>query len=199
MPLQFISYRELAFRQLMGMLRTPPFAMMSYYSNLFLTARFVLSDQPEKLKYLDKEIRRVEIKVGIKRTQESYDTLKMLQKIWYQQKSYKDDMAKIEVMVASLDKQEERNELIEVYKRLADDHDKLELQEHYLLFKLEPVMDLKTVETFMDNDINLKSYFKEGGVKVLQLDITSELEKIKNWIYEEATEIMKYIRFTKLE
>ena len=59
MALRFISHKEIAFRNLLGMLRTPSMAMMNYYSNLFLSAKFVLMEQPEKIIYLEKEIRRV--------------------------------------------------------------------------------------------------------------------------------------------
>jgi hypothetical protein len=60
-------------------------------------------------------------------------------------------------------------------------------------------MNLKMIETYMDNNFDLKSFFKEHGKVITQMELNSELEKVKIWVYQEAVEMMPYIRFTKLE
>jgi hypothetical protein len=55
------------------------------------------------------------------------------------------------------------------------------------------------IETYMDNNMDLKSFFKEQGRLVTQMELNSELEKVRIWIYQEAVQQMPYVRFTKLE
>lgn len=198
MTLRFISHRELAFRQLLGMLRIPPFAMLNYYSNLFLSAKFVFADQPEKVRFIDKEIRRIECLVGVMLTTDSYSIQQFLEKIWLRQAQYRDDMLKIEAIIDGVS-EKEKKELIKIYNEVLEKNRKLEIMEHYLLFKLQPLMDLKMIETYMDNNMDLKSYFKEQGKRITQLELGAELDKIKKWIYGEAVQLMPFIRFTKLE
>lgn len=198
MPLQFVSHKEISFRQLLGMLRAPPVAVMNYYSNVFLSAKFVLSDQPEKVRFLDKEIRRVECMVGVKPTANSRQIQDEFFNTFAKRKKLEENVAKIEGIYESVDKSEQEK-LMKVYHDTQDAIQKLNNQEHILLFKLEPLMDLKTMETYMDNNLDLKSFFKEHGRVVTQLEISSELDKIKNWVYDEAVKLMPYVRFTKLE
>lgn len=198
MTLRFISHRELAFRQLLGMLRVPPYAMLNYYTNLFLSAKFVFAEQPEKVRFIDKEMRRIECMVGVLQTSDSWAIQELLWKIWARQAEYRDDMLKIEAIIEGVD-EKEREELIAVYNQILEKNRKLEIMEHYLLFKLQPLMDLKMIEVYMDNNMDLKSYFKEHGRKITQLELGAELDKVKKWIYGEAVQLMPYIRFTKLE
>lgn len=198
MPMRFVSHKEIAFRQLLGMLRAPPVAVMSYYSNVFQSAKFVLSDQPKKIRFLNKEIRRVECMVGIHDPQSHKKILDELNRLYAEHKKLEHDLMRIESMFDNADPDEQK-ELVEAYKKVEDAIDKNDARQHFLLSKLQPLYDLKTMETYMDNNLDLKSFFKEYGRVVTQLDVTSELDKVKNWVYDEAVKLMPYIRFTKLE
>ncbi len=198
MPLQFISHKEIAFRQLLGMLRVPPYAMLSYYSNLFLMAKMVLIDEPRKVRYLDKEIRRVECLVGVVRTATSTQIQRKIRELGQEKEVLEADLLRIQSMFDSAD-EKLKNELKETFEDTNKKIATIDGQEHFLLFKLTPKMDLKMIEQHTDNNINLKSFFKEDGVKLTQLELVSELEKIKLWIYQNVAERMKYVRFTKLE
>ena len=198
MALRFISHKEIAFRQLLGMLRTPPVAVMNYYTNLFLSARFVLGDQQEKIRHLDKEMRRMECMVGVNRTADSDQIQKELVQLATLKQGFDMEKQKMEKLYDMAD-EDKRKELELIFKGLAEQMDEVERQEYYLLFNLQPLMDLKQIETYMDNNMDLKSFFKEGGRIVTQMQLSSELDKIKIWIYQEAVQLMPYIRFTKLE
>lgn len=198
MALRFISHKEIAFRQLLGMLRAPPVAVMSYYSNVFLSAKFVLAEQPEKIRLMDKEIRRVECMVGVVITAESSSILDKLQELYAERKNFEDDMRRVESMYDNAEPDQQKD-LMKLFHELQEKVKKINSKEHYLLFKLQPVMDLKMMETYMDNNLDLKSFFKEQGRLITQLEINSELDKIKNWVYDEAVQMMPHIRFTKLE
>lgn len=198
MALRFISHKEIAFRQLLGMLRSPPVAVMNYYTNLFLSARFVFGEQPDKIKFLDKEVRRVECMVGVQRTPESDYFLKDLMDI----ANLKRDLELMRQQVESIydfSDDEHRKEVEQMFKDISDQLSQLDKKEYYLLYKLTPLMPLKQIEIYMDNDMNLKSFFKEHGKLITQMELNSELDKIKIWVYQEAVEMMPYIRFTKLE
>jgi hypothetical protein len=198
MALRFISHKEIAFRNLLGMLRTPPVAVMNYYTNLFLSARFVFGEQPDKIRHLDKEIRRVECMVGVNRTTESYEIqrdLSHLANLRRDLDAEKQQMEKLYDMAGD----EGKKELEQIFRGLAQQMDELDRQEYNLLFKLQPLMNLKIIETYMDNNMDLKSFFKEGGKVVTQMELSSELDKVKIWVYQEAVEMMPYVRFTKLE
>lgn len=198
MALRFISHKEVSFRNLLSLLRTPPVAVMGYYSNLFLSAKFVFGDQPEKTRYLDKEIRRVECKVGVKRTPDSDAIQQKLAELTSLEKDFEAQKHQMESLheVADLERQKEI-ELI--YRGLAEQMDEVSRQEYNLLYKLTPLMDLKMIETYMDNNMDLKSFFKENGKVVTQMELNSELDRIKTWVYQEAVQLMPFIRFTKLE
>jgi hypothetical protein len=198
MALRFISHKEIAFRQLLGMLRTPPVAVMNYYTNLFLSARFVFGEQPEKIRHLDKEIRRVECMVGINRTAESYEIQSDLSHLANLKRDLDAERQHMERLY-DLAGDEGKKELEQIFRGLAQQMDEIDRQEYNLLFKLQPLMNLKIIETYMDNNMDLKSFFKEGGKVVTQMELSSELDKIKIWVYQEAVEMMPYVRFTKLE
>ncbi len=198
MPLQFVSHKEIAFRQLLGMLRVPPYAMLSYYSNLFMMAKMVLIDEPEKVRYLDKEIRKVECYVGVVRTSTSPQIQRKIRELGQEKGMLEADLLRITSMFDSAD-DELKKELIEAHEEVSKRVATIDAQEHYLLFKLIPKYDLKIIEQHTDNNIDLKSFFKEDGVKRTQLELVSELDKIKLWIYQNVAERMKYVRFTKLE
>jgi hypothetical protein len=198
MALRFISHKEIAFRNLLGMLRTPPIAVMNYYTNVFMSARFVFGDQPVKIRFLEKEIRRVESLVGVEQTWDSNQIWDEFTQINTERKTIEYDMRRVESMFDSATK-EEQEDIIKLHQELTEKIRKLNGKEHYLLFKIQPLMDLKQIETYMDNNMNLKSFFKEHGKKVTQMELNSELEKIKIWVYQEAVQLMPYIRFTKLE
>ena len=198
MPLQFISHKEITFRQLLGMLRVPPYAMLSYYSNLFLMAKMVLIDEPEKVRYLDKEIRRVECMVGVVRTTVSTQIQRKIRELGQEKAVLEADLLRITSMFDSAEK-EMKKELIETHEQVLKKTARIDAQEHYLLFKLTPKYNLKMIEQHTDNNIDLLSFFKEDGVKITQLQLVSELDNIKLWIYQNIAERMKYVRFTKLE
>jgi hypothetical protein len=198
MALRFISHKEIAFRQLLGMLRAPPVAVMSYYSNVFMSAKFVMGDQPEKLRFLDKEIRRIECMVGVVITPESGLIQDKLQQLFGERYQLEEDLRRIESMFDSA-KEDQQQELMKTYQEVQDRIKVINGKEHFLLFKLQPMMDLKQMETYMDNNLDLKSFFKENGKLITQLEINSELDKLKNWVYNEAVQLMPYVRFTKLE
>jgi len=198
MALRFISHKEIAFRNLLAMLRTPPVAVMNYYSNLFLSARFVFGDQPDKIKHIDKEIRRMECMVGVQRTADSEQLQKQLAEIASLKHHLNAERQKIENLHETSDKDTQK-ELESMYNGISEQADELERQEYHLLLQLQPLMNLKMIETYMDNNMDLKSFFKEGGRIVTQMELSSELDKIKIWVYQEAVEMMPYIRFTKLE
>ena len=198
MALRFISHREIAFRQLLGMLRTPPIAVMNYYTNLFLSARFVFGEQPEKIRHLDKEIRRVECMVGVNRTAESYEIQKDLNHLANLRRDLDAEKQQMERLY-DMAGDEGKKELEQIFRGLAQQMDEIDRQEYNLLFKLQPLMNLKIIETYMDNNMDLKSFFKEGGKVVTQMELSSELDKVKIWVYQEAVEMMPYVRFTKLE
>jgi hypothetical protein len=180
------------------MLRTPPVAVMNYYTNLFLSARFVFGEQPEKIRHLDKEIRRVECMVGINRTAESYEIQSDLSHLANLKRDLDAERQHMERLY-DLAGDEGKKELEQIFRGLAQQMDEIDRQEYNLLFKLQPLMNLKIIETYMDNNMDLKSFFKEGGKVVTQMELSSELDKIKIWVYQEAVEMMPYVRFTKLE
>jgi hypothetical protein len=198
MALRFISHKEVSFRQLLGMLRSPPVAVMSYYTNLFLSARFVFGEQPEKIRHLDKEIRRVECMVGVNRTAESYEIQKDLNHLANLRRDLDAEKQQMERLY-DMAGDEGKKELEQIFRGLAQQMDEIDRQEYNLLFKLQPLMNLKIIETYMDNNMDLKSFFKEGGKVVTQMELSSELDKVKIWVYQEAVEMMPYVRFTKLE
>jgi hypothetical protein len=198
MALRFISHKEIAFRQLLGMLRTPSMAMMNYYSNLFLSAKFVLMEQPEKIIYLEKEIRRVECKVGVQPTSDSSIILKILDNLYTIERQLEADQHRVE-SIYETSSEEEQEQVGRAYQAIENQLKELAKKEHYYLFRLYPLMPLKEIETYNDNFNNLKAFFKEGGKKVSQLELMGDLDRIKTWIYSEAMQIMPYIRFTKLE
>ena len=198
MALRFISHKEIAFRQLLGLLRTPPVAVMNYYTNLFLSARFVLSDQPDKIRFLDKEIRRVECLVGVFPDGESSIIQDKLDELTHQKRVFQADLMRLESMYDNAS-EEEKKEIIATHDVVAKKITDVDRKEHFLLFKLNPLMNLKIIETYMDNNMDLKSFFKEHGKVITQLELMSELERVKIWVYQEAVQLMPYVRFTKLE
>jgi hypothetical protein len=198
MALRFISHKEIAFRQLLGMLRTPPMAMMNYYSNLFLSAKFVLMEEPQKVVYLEKEIRRAECKVGVQPTSDSQIILKILDNLYAIERQLETYKHRVE-SIYETSSEEEQAEVGKAYQEIENQLKEIAKKEHYYLFRLQPLMPLKEIETYNDNFNNLKAFFKEGGKKVTQLELMGDLDKIKVWIYSEAMQIMPMIRFTKLE
>lgn len=198
MALRFISHKEIAFRQLLGMLRTPPVAVMNYYTNLFLSARFVFGDQPEKIRRLDKEIRRVECMVGTHISANTHQIEQKLKELANLRKEYENDINRLESLYENAD-EDAQKEIQQAYEEVQKALDNIDKHEYFLLYKLEPLYNLKMIETYMDNNMDLKSFFKEHGKVVMQMEVNSELEKIKIWVYQEAVEMMPYIRFTKLE
>jgi hypothetical protein len=198
MALRFISHKEIAFRQLLGMLRSPPVAVMSYYTNLFLSARFVFGEQPEKIRFLDKEIRRVECMVGVRIEAGSDEIQRKLDDISYLKRMLDLERQRLEALYENLGDAGQK-EIEQIFKEVSQTSDMLDGQEYHLLQQLTPIMNLKMIETYMDNNFDLKSFFKEHGKVITQMELNSELEKVKIWVYQEAVEMMPYIRFTKLE
>lgn len=198
MALRFISHKEIAFRQLLSMLRSPPVAVMSYYTNLFLSARFVFGETPEKIRYLDKEIRRVECMVGVRIEKGSDEIEHQLADISSLRKMLDNDRERLEMLYEGFG-EEKQKEIESIFRGMSEMVEELDRQEYHLLFKLTPLMNLKMIETYMDNNFDLKSFFKEHGKVITQMELNSELEKVKIWVYQEAVEMMPYIRFTKLE
>lgn len=199
MAVKFISHREISFRQLLGMLRTPPVAVMNYYSNLFLSARFVLGEDPRKLRKMDMEIRRVECLVGVQYSPDSEKIQDLIRRIARLIKVYEADLEDIESKWREGVPKEEERLIKDAHKEATDKISRLEEQEYKLLLMLTPLLDLKSIETYMDNNMNLKSFFKENGQIVTQMELGAELDKVKNWVYAQAVELMPNIRFTKLE
>ena len=198
MALRFISHKEISFRNLLGMLRTPPQAMMNYYSNLFLSARFVLGDQPEKVRFLEKEVRRVECLVGVFPTEDSFNKQEYLMHLFSQRQQFEKDLMSLNSMYEAAP-DEERTEIEQAYQEVQKKVEELNAKEYYYLFKLQPIMSLKMIEIYMDNNMDLKSWFKENGQRITQLELASELDRVKVWVYQEAVQLMPYVRFTKLE
>jgi hypothetical protein len=180
------------------MLRSPPVAVMSYYTNLFLSARFVFGETPDKIRYLDKEIRRVECMVGVVINAESDEIQRKLADISTLKKMLDTDRQRLEALYEGLS-EDKQKEVENIFRELSGVAEDLDRQEYHLLFKLTPLMNLKMIETYMDNNFDLKSFFKEHGKTITQIELNSELEKVKIWVYGEAVEMMPYIRFTKLE
>jgi len=199
MAVKFISHREIAFRGLLGMLRTPPVAVMNYYSNLFLNARFVLGEDPRKLRKMDMETRRVECLVGVEHSPDNDKIQRAIRKITDLIRIYEEDKEEIESKWREGVSREEQKLIQEAHREVADKISDLEEQEYRLLLKLTPLMNLKMIETYMDNNMDLKSFFKENGRIVTQMELGAELDKIKTWVYQQAVEMMPNIRFTKLE
>lgn len=198
MPLRFISHKEVTFRQLLSMLRTPPFAMMNYYSNLFMLAQLVMSGQPDKTAYLEKEIRRIECIVGVHRTEDSGRIQKELEVLKHRKRYLLIDREHL--MFKFQRATEEEGKALEVdYGKLQSAIDAIDFEEHRLLLYLTPLMNLKMIETYADNNLDLKSFFKEGGKKVTQMELQAELDQAKKWIFMEVGQMMPHIRFTKLE
>lgn len=198
MALRFISHKEVSFRQLLSMLRTPPVAVMGYYSNLFLSAKFVFGDQPDKTRFLDKEIRRVECMVSVQRTPDSEAIQKKLADLASLEKEFEAQKQQMESLHETADL-ERQKEIELIYRGLSEQMAEVDRQEYDLLYKLQPLMNLKVLETYMDNNMDLKSFFKENGKVVTQMELSAELDKIKIWVYQEAVQLMPFIRFTKLE
>jgi hypothetical protein len=198
MALRFISHKEIAFRQLLGMLRSPPVAVMSYYTNLFLSARFVFGEQPEKIRYMDKEIRKVECMVWVRITAESDAIQRQLADITRLKQHLETERQKLEALYDNFDGDNQK-EIEKIFREVSETAEQLDQQEYQLIYKLSPLMNLKMIETYMDNNFDLKSFFKEQGKVITQMELNAELEKIKIWVYQEAVEMMSYIRFTKLE
>jgi hypothetical protein len=198
MALRFISHKEIAFRQLLNMLRSPPVAVMNYYTNLFLSARFVFGEQPDKIKYLDKEMRRVECMVGVQRTPDSDQIQKDLQDLSILKRELELMRQQVE-SIYELSDDQNKEELEKMFRDISGQLDLLDKKEYYLLYRLTPLMPMKQIETYMDNNLDLKSFFKEHGKLITQMELNSELDKVKVWVYQEAVEMMPYIRFTKLE
>ena len=155
--------------------------MMSYYSNLFLSAKFVLMEQPEKVVYLDKEIRKVECKVGIVNTGYSETILKILINLYEIERQLEADQHSVE-SIYETSSEEEQAQVGQAYQDIEAQLKEITKKEHYYLFRLQPLMPLKELETYMDNNMDLKSFFKEGGKKVTQLELMGDLDKIKVWI-----------------
>lgn len=199
MALKFVSHREIAFRNLLGMLRAPPFAMMNYYSNLFLSARFVFGEFPDKLRYLDKEVRKVECMVGLMQNSETLPIKEQLRSLQQQRMVIENKMQRIEPLFEAAQRIDEQGSVQQLYDEMVQQVRQIDEQEHQLIFRLTPTMNLKMIETYMDNNYDLKSYFKESGRKVTQLEIAGELDRLKRWVYMEAVEMMPYVRFTKME
>jgi hypothetical protein len=198
MPLKFISHREVSFRNLLGMLRTPPQAMMTYYSNLFMSAKFVFGDNPETIHYIDKEIRRIECMVGYYKTLESLELMAKINSLSAEKYVLERQKSLLEARWG-ITPEEEQSKLMEDFEKVEKKLNELNNQEFFLYSQIEPLMNLKQIETYMDNNMDLKSYFKEGGQKVYQMQLLGELDRLKIWIYQQATEMMPYIRFTKME
>jgi hypothetical protein len=198
MALRFISHKEIAFRQLLSMLRTPPIAVMGYYSNLFLSARFVFGEQPDKIQYMDKEIRRVECMVGVWPTSDSQQIQNTLRELGQIKRKLEQELQSLETYYESAG-EKGREILQQLADQIMSEMAMVDRREHILLFKLQPLMNLKLIEIYMDNNMDLKSFFKEAGRLVTQMELNAELDKVKIWIYQEAVQQMPYVRFTKLE
>lgn len=172
--------------------------MMSYYTNLFLSARFVFGEDEAKIRHLDKEVRRVECMVGVRIEAGSDQIQAQLQDIDRLKNRLNEERMQLEALYEKSDERG-RKEVESIFQEVAETAEELDRQEYHLLYKLTPLMNLKMIETYMDNNFDLKSFFKEHGKIVTQIELNSELEKIKIWVYQEAVEMMPYIRFTKLE
>ena len=180
MALKFISHKEISFRTLLGMLRTPPVAMMNYYTNLFLSARFVFGEQPDKIKFLDKEVRRVECMVGVELTPDSDAIQYELKELGQGKKELVAERMGIENVYEKIDeKDEDKQRKIEmIYGSVSQQIDEIDRKEYILLNKLTPLMNLKMIETYMDNNMDLKSFFKEGGRIVTQMELNADRKSV---------------------
>ena len=136
--------------------------------------------------------------VGVQRTSDSDQILDELNQLAILRRDADAERQRMEKLYDLADKGKKK-EVELIFNGWAEQMDVLERQEYHLLFKLQPLMNLKMIETYMDNNMDLKSFFKENGKIVTQMELSSELDKIKIWVYQEAVEMMPYIRFTKLE
>ena len=161
MPLKFVSHKEIAFSHLFGMLRTPPIAMMNYYSNLFLSAKFVFSGDDSKIRFIDKEILRIESMVGVREEKDSKKKLEQARELGLKRKKLEHELEELYAMIGIVTDEEESEKVIEKYKETKKKIDELNSKEYMFYHSLKPIMKLKEMETYMENNMDLKSFFKE--------------------------------------
>jgi len=195
MPRQ--TYKEIAFRQFFDILKTPSIAMLNYYQNLIRAFHYLFADQPDKIRYLEKEVRKIELAVGIVREPENVKKYRLYQQF------KKEKLEPLQKEIDFLEKAfpfDNDKLFAKALKILENDYvelDKLNFKEYSLVMDIKPKMDLVTMEQYMQNSMNLKSFFKEDGKKITQLQIYSMLNNLVDWMNEQASKEMKKIRFTQ--
>ena len=193
MPRQ--TYREVAFRQFFELLKTPPISILGYYKNLIRAFNYLFSNQPEKIRYLNKEIRKVELMVGYKRTSENIQNYRKYKQFMNDFNLLKEELDFLDNYFPTNDSK--TNELL--LKILQQDMDAIanyEDEEYALIMAVQPKIEMPVIEQYMQNSMNLKSFFKEDGKKISQLQIYNALNKLIDWMNIQAAKEMRRIRFT---
>jgi len=194
MPTQ--TYREVAFRQFFELLKTPPMSVLGYYKNLVRAFNYLFSNNPDKVRYLEKEIRKVELMIGSVKTPENISKMLVYKKFKIKIESFKNEVTFINRYFPTYDSKT-NNMLLDILKNDLTFLSELEDEEYRLVMSIKPKIEMSVIEQYMQNSPNLKSFFKEDGKKISQLTIYNTLNKLVDWMNQEAAQEMRKIRFTQ--
>lgn len=189
------TYREVAFRQFFELLKTPPMAVLGYYKNLVRSFNYLFSNNPDKIRHLEKEIRKVELMVGSIKTPENILRMRTYKEFKKRIESFKEEVDFINRYFPTPESKT-NNMLLDVLKDDIAILSELEEEEYRLIMSITPKIEMPTIEQYMQNSPNLKSFFKEEGKKITQLEIYNALNTTVDWMNQEAAQEMRKIRFT---
>ena len=171
---------EFQFRIAYSMLTQSDLANPHAWSDLFGSCQSLLDET--QTWWLLREIRYIELMVGIN-VQETNPQI--LQKYY----RLKEERKRLNLQARLEVNEKERMKVFREFKEVSSQIDAM-------IFDIQPIYDLYSIETYMGHSWDLKSYFREGGVKIYQHDIERELKKIKEQLWKWMIEKQQKIRFT---
>jgi len=188
--------REIAFRNFYELLKTPSYAVLGYYKNLLRAFRSLFADNPEVIRQMRRKVREAELMVGVVRTPENLSKYREYMKLKQMESELEQELEFLSNYLP-IENQWMNRMLGTIYNRNIEKLRELRYKLFRLIMSIKPLMSLSTMERYMENNQNLKSFFKEGGKKITQFQIEAKLEEVIDWMNDLASDEMKYIRFTK--
>lgn len=188
--------KEIAFRNFYEILKTPPMAMVGYYKNVIRAFTNLFYSRPELIHELNSRIREIELLVGVLPTETNLIAYQEYKWVASRLDAYKKDYALLEAYLPLVDDLFLSHIIEGVLEHLSHRIEDFTIRVRRKLLQVQPIMNLASIERYMENNANLKSFFKEGGVKVTQFEIEDKLNQLIDWMNEVASDEMQSIRFT---
>lgn len=188
--------KEIAFRNFYEILKTPPMAMVGYYKNVIRAFTNLFYSQPELIRELNSRVRQIELMVGVLPTTQNLQAYNEYKELSKRLAEYEKEYSFLEGYIPLIDDLYVISLLAGVMQNVTNKIQDFSKRTRRKLLQVEPSMSLSSIERYMENNVNLKSFFKEGGNKVTQFEIEDKLNKLIDWMNEIASDEMQNIRFT---